>query len=556
MRQPAGGKKIRQMSSHSGLLQSVEVESPLFAPSPPQVNPLDAIIIPASRRASSFDELIKLSARLGAQLVVICSKLAKIEDVAERVARTPGARGLIIEIPKNYRVPHVPSRTSGSAPSRPRWPPPSTPRPATFATAGTDQVTPDRRARLQRLPQQSWSRPGASSWLDRCLEGVTARTAVHICYGYGSAAVHRLEAAKRRTGPSTAAYSHSCASRASSSFRSNSRASGVDPAVLADAGDKDILYGCVDVSPAAPDATTQSSPTASGQVPPLRPRRARLYPCTDCGMAPIPRAAARAKLIALHAAATQVRASCLDPHPQCRRAERSAAIASSPTAPPLATTAPCYPRALPTMLPASPPRPRPGDKPHAKVPHRHRTDRRRACSPCRSPPDPRPPSSPGSTPPRRLRPPGQAVPTAPASALADPRCLQYNRPPRTPRGPRRHRRRLDALRPLQRRLGRRHRRRPRRLRRHVPPRRLPVSRLRRRRLPRHALPVPMAARTDGAIGRSASAWTARSPPPSPATPNRSALLPIAAIRARPLPHRPLAAGPVLTPTAATPIDRP
>jgi hypothetical protein len=115
MRQPAGGKKIRQMSSHSGLLQSVEVESPLFAPSPPQVNPLDAIIIPASRRASSFDELIKLSARLGAQLVVICSKLAKIEDVAERVARTPGARGLIIEIPKNYRVPHVPSRTSGSA---------------------------------------------------------------------------------------------------------------------------------------------------------------------------------------------------------------------------------------------------------------------------------------------------------------------------------------------------------------------------------------------------------------------------------------------------------
>jgi hypothetical protein len=89
VKQPTGGKKIRQKSSHAALLQSLEVESPLFPPSAPQVATLDAIIIPASRRASSFDNLIKLSARLGARLVVICSKLAKIEDVAEMVARTP-----------------------------------------------------------------------------------------------------------------------------------------------------------------------------------------------------------------------------------------------------------------------------------------------------------------------------------------------------------------------------------------------------------------------------------------------------------------------------------
>jgi hypothetical protein len=112
VKQPTGGKKIRQKSSHAALLQSLEVESPLFPPSAPQVATLDAIIIPASRRASSFDNLIKLSARLGARLVVICSKLAKIEDVAERVARTPGARALIIEIPKNYRAPQMPGRTS------------------------------------------------------------------------------------------------------------------------------------------------------------------------------------------------------------------------------------------------------------------------------------------------------------------------------------------------------------------------------------------------------------------------------------------------------------
>ena len=51
MKQPIGGKKIRQKASHSALLQSVEVESPLFSPGAPQVGKLDAIIIPASRRA-------------------------------------------------------------------------------------------------------------------------------------------------------------------------------------------------------------------------------------------------------------------------------------------------------------------------------------------------------------------------------------------------------------------------------------------------------------------------------------------------------------------------
>jgi len=112
MKQPIGGKKIRQKASHSALLKSVEVESSLFSPG--EITKLDAIIVPASRKASSFDDLIKLSARLGAQLVVICSKLARIDDVAERVARTPRARALIIEMPKNHRVPRMPGRTSRS----------------------------------------------------------------------------------------------------------------------------------------------------------------------------------------------------------------------------------------------------------------------------------------------------------------------------------------------------------------------------------------------------------------------------------------------------------
>jgi 5-methyltetrahydropteroyltriglutamate--homocysteine methyltransferase len=60
------------------------------------------------------------------------------------------------------------------------------------------------------------------------------------------------------------------------------------------------------VTPAAPDppaVIAERIRAALRYVPPER-----LYPCTDCGMAPIPRAAARARLDALAAAARQVRA--------------------------------------------------------------------------------------------------------------------------------------------------------------------------------------------------------------------------------------------------------
>jgi 5-methyltetrahydropteroyltriglutamate--homocysteine methyltransferase len=148
----------------------------------------------------------------------------------------------------------------------------------------------------------------AETWgvemLDRCLDGVAARTAVHICYGYGSAAVlawkqqnqdwsqyHRLLPLLRQ----------SRVQQLSLEFA----ASGVDPAVLAEAGDKDILYGCVDVTPAPPasPAVIAGRIRAALRYVPAE----RLYPCTDCGMAPIPRAAARAKLAALSAAAELVR---------------------------------------------------------------------------------------------------------------------------------------------------------------------------------------------------------------------------------------------------------
>jgi 5-methyltetrahydropteroyltriglutamate--homocysteine methyltransferase len=141
--------------------------------------------------------------------------------------------------------------------------------------------------------------------LDRCLDGVAARTAVHTCYGYGSAAV----LAWKQQNADWSQYARLLPLLRQSRVQQLSlefAASGVDPAVLAEAGDKDVLYGCVDVSPAAPDPPAVIADRIRAALRYVPPER--LYPCTDCGMAPIPRAAARAKLEALSAAARQVRA--------------------------------------------------------------------------------------------------------------------------------------------------------------------------------------------------------------------------------------------------------
>jgi hypothetical protein len=86
---------------------------------------LDAIIVPASRPASFLQPAIELSARLSVLLVVLCSKQAKIEQVAQRVSKTPGARSLVVLIPEGWNHPAFPTRTAGQA----------------FKTANADRVS-------------------------------------------------------------------------------------------------------------------------------------------------------------------------------------------------------------------------------------------------------------------------------------------------------------------------------------------------------------------------------------------------------------------------------
>jgi 5-methyltetrahydropteroyltriglutamate--homocysteine methyltransferase len=141
--------------------------------------------------------------------------------------------------------------------------------------------------------------------LDRCLDGVAAATAVHVCYGYGTAAVLAWKQQNtdwdqyRRLLPLLRA---SRVQQVSLEFA----ASGVDPAVLEEVGDKTVLYGCVDVSLAPPEPPAVIAGRIRAALRYVPPER--LLPSTDCGMAPLPRALARAKLEALVAAARQVRA--------------------------------------------------------------------------------------------------------------------------------------------------------------------------------------------------------------------------------------------------------
>jgi hypothetical protein len=105
-------KKIQQRASHAHLSQDVSQ-----MPAPPlrsRRGRLDAVIVPASRPAFALQPAIELTAFLGAFLVVLCSKQTKAEQVAQRVATTPGARALIIQIPETWTHSEFPTRTSAN----------------------------------------------------------------------------------------------------------------------------------------------------------------------------------------------------------------------------------------------------------------------------------------------------------------------------------------------------------------------------------------------------------------------------------------------------------
>jgi 5-methyltetrahydropteroyltriglutamate--homocysteine methyltransferase len=143
--------------------------------------------------------------------------------------------------------------------------------------------------------------------LERAVEGVGITTAVHICYGYGIPA--NIEW-KRTLGSEWRQYEQTFPLLARSRIEQVSLECAharVPIDLLRLLEGKDVLVGAIDVATIAvetPEHVASTIRAALAFVPPER-----LYACTNCGMVPLPREVARAKLRALAAGAALVRVS-------------------------------------------------------------------------------------------------------------------------------------------------------------------------------------------------------------------------------------------------------
>jgi 5-methyltetrahydropteroyltriglutamate--homocysteine methyltransferase len=141
--------------------------------------------------------------------------------------------------------------------------------------------------------------------LDRAVEGLRCRTAVHICYGYGIKANTDW---KQTLGGEWRQYERTFPLLARSRIGGVSlecAGSRVPIALIGLLGDKDVLVGAVDVATdqvETPEQVAAVIRSALKHVP-----RARIFPCTNCGMVPLSRAVARGKLQALGTGAALVR---------------------------------------------------------------------------------------------------------------------------------------------------------------------------------------------------------------------------------------------------------
>jgi 5-methyltetrahydropteroyltriglutamate--homocysteine methyltransferase len=149
----------------------------------------------------------------------------------------------------------------------------------------------------------------AASWgieaLHRASAGLECKTAVHICYGYGIKANIDWKAG---LGEEWRQYEKVFPALAASRIDQvsleciNSR---VPAELMSLLGEKDVLVGAIDVASEeveTPDEVAATIDRALKYVP-----AERLYPCTNCGMAPLDQELAYEKLASLSAGAALVR---------------------------------------------------------------------------------------------------------------------------------------------------------------------------------------------------------------------------------------------------------
>ena len=144
--------------------------------------------------------------------------------------------------------------------------------------------------------------------LEEAAKGVRAKTAVHICYGYGVPIV--MEWKNQNTDWSH--YGRTLPLLRTSAIDMISvecAASGVDPSVLALAKGKDLMVGVIDVGTEEIETAQTVAARIRTALEYVSPEH--LYPCTDCGMIPRSRTAARGKMKALADGAWLVRSELM-----------------------------------------------------------------------------------------------------------------------------------------------------------------------------------------------------------------------------------------------------
>ncbi len=141
----------------------------------------------------------------------------------------------------------------------------------------------------------------AADWgvaaLERAAQGLRCTTAVHICYGYG---IEANNAWKKTLGREWRQYEQVFPALAASSIGQVSlecQNSQVPMGMMALLAGKDVMVGVIDVASPIVETPQQVADTIGKALQYVRPEH--LIACTNCGMAPMSRETALAKLKAI-----------------------------------------------------------------------------------------------------------------------------------------------------------------------------------------------------------------------------------------------------------------
>jgi len=141
--------------------------------------------------------------------------------------------------------------------------------------------------------------------LQRAIEGLACKTAVHICYGYGIKANIDWKASLGAEWRQYEAIFPALAASRIDQVSVECAAAKVPIELLGLLAGKEVLVGAIDVASERvekPGDVAATIERALSFVP-----AERLFPCTNCGLAPMGREAAVGKLTALAAGAALVR---------------------------------------------------------------------------------------------------------------------------------------------------------------------------------------------------------------------------------------------------------